>query len=107
VVAGHVVPLDPVSVEVVEDGEAGLGAGRLLPGGPVVRLGQTGASGVGPVLTVGESDGPGVWVGPSYQLVSMIYNTSSPEEPLGVLSNQPVELVLLVGGVQGDWLHPH
>ena len=43
-VAGHVVPLDPVSVEVVEDGEAGLGAGRLLPGCPVVRLGQTGAT---------------------------------------------------------------
>ena len=43
-VAGHVVPLDPVSVEVVEDGEAGLGAGRLLPGRPVVRLGQTGAA---------------------------------------------------------------
>ena len=42
--AGHVVPLDPVSVEVVEDGEAGLGAGRLLPCRPVVRLGQTGAA---------------------------------------------------------------
>lgn len=106
-VAGHVVPLDPVGVEVVEDGEAGLGAGRLLPGGPVVRLGQTGASGVGPVLTVGESDGPGVGVGPSHQLVSVIHNASGPEEPLGVLSNQPVELVLLVGGVQGDGLHPH
>jgi len=37
----------------------------------------------------------------------MIHNASGPEEPLGVLSNQPVELVLLVGGVQGDWLHPH
>lgn len=37
-------PLDPVGVEVVEDGEASLGAGRLLPGCPVVRLGQTGAA---------------------------------------------------------------
>ena len=36
-------PLDPVSVEVVEDGQAGLGAGGLLPGGPVVRLGEAGA----------------------------------------------------------------
>jgi len=107
VVAGHVVPLDPVGVEVVEDGEASLGAGGLLPGRPVVRLGQTGASGVGPVLTVGESDGPGVGVGPSHQLVSVIHNTSGPEEPLGVLGNEPVELVLLVGGVEGDWLHAH
>ena len=42
-VAGHVVPLDPIGVEVVEDGEAGLGAGRLLPGRSVVRLGEAGA----------------------------------------------------------------
>lgn len=37
----------------------------------------------------------------------MIHNASGPEEPLGVLSNKPVELVLLVGSVQGDRLHPH
>ena len=43
-VAGHVVPLDPVGVEVVEDGEASLGAGGLLPGRPVVRLGQASAA---------------------------------------------------------------
>ena len=43
-VAGHVVPLDPVSVEVVEDGEASLGAGGLLSRRPVVRLGQAGAA---------------------------------------------------------------
>jgi len=36
---GHVVPLDPVSVEIVEDGEAGLGVWRILPSRPVVRLG--------------------------------------------------------------------
>lgn len=107
VVAGHVVPLDPIGVEVVEDGEAGLGAGRLLLGRSVVRLGEAGASGVGPVLTVGESDGPRVWVGPSHQLVSVINNASGPEEPLGVLGDQPVELVLLVGSVQGDGLHAH
>ena len=42
-------------------------------------------SGVGPVLTVRESDGPGVGVGPSHQLVGVIHNASGPEEPLGVL----------------------
>ena len=45
VVAGHVVPLDPVRVEVVEDGEAGLGAGRVLASSAVVGLGQAGAEG--------------------------------------------------------------
>jgi len=107
VVTGHVMPLDPISVEVVEDGEAGLGAGRLLPSRSVVRLRESSASGVGPVLTVGESDGPRVGVGPSHQLVSVINNSSGPEEPLGVLSNQPVELILLVRSVQGDGLHAH
>jgi len=107
VVAGHVVPFDAVSVEVVEDGEAGLLAGGLLPGGPVVRLGEAGSSGVGPVLAVRKSDGPGVRVGPSDQLVGVINYASGPEEPLGVLGNQPVELVLLVRGVEGDGLHAH
>jgi len=107
VVTGHIVPLDPVGVEVVEDGEAGLGAGGLLPGRPVVGLGQASASGVGPVLTVRESDCPRVGVGPSHQLVSVVNNTSGPEEPLGVLGNKPVELVLLVRGVEGDRLHAH
>jgi len=107
VVTGHVMPLDPISVEVVEDGQAGLWAGRLLPGRSVVRLRESSASGVGPVLTVGESDGPRVGVGPSHQLVSVINNSSGPEEPLGVLSNQPVELILLVRSVQGDGLHAH
>ena len=44
-VAGHVVPLDPVRVEVVEDGEAGLGAGWVLASSAVVGLGQAGAEG--------------------------------------------------------------
>ena len=43
-VAGHIVPFDAVSVEVVEDGEAGLLAGWLFPGGPVVRLGEAGSA---------------------------------------------------------------
>ena len=42
-VTGNVMPLDPISVEVVEDGEAGLGAGRLLPGRSVVRLRESSA----------------------------------------------------------------
>ena len=44
-VAGHVVPLDPVRVEVVENGEAGLGAGWVLASSAVVGLGQAGAEG--------------------------------------------------------------
>ena len=44
-VAGHVVPLDPVRVKVVEDGEAGLGAGWVLASSAVVGLGQAGAEG--------------------------------------------------------------
>ena len=39
----HIVPLDAVRVEVVEDGQAGLLRGGLLPGSSVVRLGQAGA----------------------------------------------------------------
>ena len=38
---GHVVPLDSISVEVVEDGQAGLLRWRILPSSSVVRLGKT------------------------------------------------------------------
>ena len=44
-VTGHVMPLDPISVEVVEDGEAGLWAGWVLASSAVVGLGQAGAEG--------------------------------------------------------------
>ena len=39
--AGHVMPLDAISIEVVEDGQAGLLGGRILSGSSVVRLGKT------------------------------------------------------------------
>lgn len=56
VVAGHVVPLDPVVVEVVEDGEALLLEAPVpkVPWGifPVVRLGLAGTPSMTPV-TVG------------------------------------------------------
>lgn len=106
-VTGHVVPLDAVSVEIVEDGETGLFMWRLLPSSSVVRLGEAGTSSVGPVEAVGEPDGVGGGVGPTHQLVGVVHDPSSPEESLSVLSNQPVELILLGGSVQRDGLHPH
>ena len=35
----------------------------------------------------------------------MVHDPAGPEEPLGVLGDQPVELILLGGSVQGDRLH--
>jgi len=104
-VAGHVMPLDPVSVEIVEDGETGLWVWRILPSSPVVRLRQTSPPSVGPVETVGEPDGVGGRVGPAHHLVGVVHDPSGPEESLGVLGDQTVELILLGGSVQGDRLH--
>lgn len=105
--AGHVVPLDAVSVEIVEDGEAGLRVRRILPGRPVVRLRQASPPSVGPVQAVGEPDGVGGGVGPAHHLVGVVHNPSGPEEPLSVLGDQTIELILLGGSVQRDRLHPH
>jgi len=103
--AGHIVPLDPVSVEIVEDGETGLRVWRILPGCPVVWLGQARPPSVGPVQTVAEPDGVGGRVGPAHHLVGVVHNPSGPEESLSVLGDQTVELILLGGSVQGDRLH--
>jgi len=59
------------------------------------------------VQAVGEPDGVRGWVGPSHQLVGVVHDPAGPEEPLGVLGDQPVELILLGRGVQGYGLHPH
>jgi len=107
VMAGHVVPLDAVSVEIVEDGETGLWVWRILPGGSVVRLGQPRPASVGPVEAVREPDGVGGRVGPTHHLVGVVHDPSGPEESLSVLGDQTVELILLGGSVQGDRLHPH
>jgi hypothetical protein len=106
-VAGNVVPLDAVSVEIVEDGETGLWVRRILPCRPVVWLGQARPPSVGPVQTVAEPDGVGGRVGPAHHLVGVVHNPSGPEEPLSVLGDQTVELILLGGSVQGDRLHSH
>ena len=37
----------------------------------------------------------------------MLLALTCPEVPLGVLGNQPVEVVLLCGAVQGHWVHAH
>ena len=80
---------------------------RLLPCSSVVRLGEAGPASVGPVEAVTEPDGVGGRVGPAHQPVGVVHDTSSPEEPLSVLSDQSVELILLGGSVQRDGLHPH
>jgi len=105
--AGHVVPLDAVSVEIVEDGQAGLWVRRILPGGPIVRLGQPRPASVGPVQAVRDPDGVGGRVGPAHHLVGVVHDPSGPEEPLSVLGDQTIELILLSGSVEGDRLHPH
>jgi len=106
-VAGHVMPFDPVSVEIVEDGEAGLRVRRVLPCCSVVRLGQASSTSVRPVEAVREPDGVGGRVGPANHLVGVVHDTAGPEESLSVLGDQTVELILLGGSVQGDRLHPH
>jgi len=50
--AGNIVPLDPVSVEIVEDGETGLRVRRVLSCGPVVWLREASTPSVGPVEAV-------------------------------------------------------
>lgn len=105
--AGHVVPLDAVSVEIVEDGQAGLWVRRILPGCPVVWLGQPRPASVGPVQAVRDPDGVGGRVGPAHHLVGVVHDPSGPEEPLSVLGDQTIELILLSGSVEGDRLHPH
>ena len=62
---------------------------------------------MGPVQAVGEPDGVGGGVGPADHLVGVVHDPAGPEESLGVLGDQTVELILLGGGVQGDRLHPH
>jgi len=85
VVAGHVVELDTIVVEVVEDGEA------VLVALSVVGLGPVGTSGVGP-----QSGGGGSARGPSDGgVTSMVNITSSPEVFLSLLGNQSCEMSLL------------
>ena len=79
---------------------------RILPRSPVVWLGQARPPGVGPVQAVAEPDGVGGRVGPAHHLVGVVHNPSGPEEPLSVLGDQPVELILLLRSVEGDGLHP-
>ena len=80
---------------------------RILPGRPVVRLRQASPPSVGPVQAVAEPDGVGGGVGPAHHLVGVVHNPSGPEEPLSVLGDQTIELILLGGSVQRDRLHPH
>jgi len=107
VVAGHIVPLDTIGVEVVQDAQANLWMRGIFSGSPVVRLGKVGASGVGPVCAGREGDGSGGPVVPEHGLLCVVNNTTCPEVSLGILGNQSVELILFGRGIQGDGLHAH
>lgn len=71
VVAGDIVELDSVVVEIVEDGKT-----RLVAL-PVIRLGSVGTTGVGPLVGGGGSSG-----GPSDGGVAAVVNVSTRPEVL-------------------------
>jgi hypothetical protein len=106
-VASHIMPLDAISIEVVEDSEANLWMGRIVSSSTIVRLRKTGPSSVRPVQTLVEWDGTAFRIVPIHDSVGVIHLSTSPEISLRLLSNQPVKEVLLVGAVQGDRVHPH
>ena len=90
VAAGHVVELDPVVVEVVQDGQTDLVAL------PIVRLGPAGAPRVGP----GEA-GEGPTGRPRH--VSAPHAAACPEKSLVLSLDQSQELALFGRAVDTDW----
>jgi len=107
VVAGNIVPLDSIGIEVVEDSKANLRMWRVFSCCTVVRLWQISPSSVRPVVALAEPDGLPIPVVPRHNFVCMIHNTTCPEVALCILSNQSVEVVLLGRAVEGDRLHAH
>jgi len=107
VVAGNIVPLDSIGIEVVQDSKANLWVRRVFSCCSVVRLWQISPSCVGPVVALAESDRLGVSVVPRHHFVGVVNNSSRPEVALRILSNQSVEVVLLGRAVEGDRLHAH
>jgi len=107
VVAGNIVPLDPIGIEVVQDSKTDLGMRRVFSCCSVVRLWQISPSCVGPVGALAESDRLRVAVVPGHHFVGVVHNSSRPEVALRILSNQSVEVVLLGRRVEGDRLHAH
>jgi len=92
VVAGDIVELDSVIVEVVEDSQA-----RLITFS-VVRLSSASSSSVGPLnIVVGSAGGP---ADPATSHIA-----SCPEESLTLPHHQPLELSLLGSRVQTDCSH--
>jgi len=107
VVAGNIVPLDSIGIEVVQDSKANLRMRRVFSGCSVVGLWQISPSCVRPVGALAESDRLCIPVVPRHNFVCMIHNSACPEVALCILSNQSVEVVLLSRAVKGDWLHAH
>jgi len=104
---GYIVPLDTVSVEIVENSKTGLWVWRALASCSIVGLGQTSSSSVRPVGTGREWNRSGVRICPVDNLVWMINNTPSPEVSLSILSYEAVESILLGRRVEGNGFHSH
>jgi len=104
---GYIVPLDTVSVEIVENTKTGLLDWRALTSCSVVRLGQTSSSCGRPVGTGREWDGRGVRVGPVDNLFRMVDDTTGPEISLSILSYKTVESILLGRRIEGHRFHSH
>lgn len=100
-------PLDPISVEVVKNPEADLWMRRILASSSVIRLGKVSPSSVGPVGALLEFQAPCILVIPANLLIPVVHFTTCPEVSLGILCNEPVEVVLLGGRVEGNRFHAH
>lgn len=107
VVASHVVPFDAISVEVVQDSEAGFRVWRILSCSPIVWLRQTSPSCVRPVFTLAEWDRSSPGIVPVDYLVGVVYFSPCPEVSLSILCDQSVEVILFLGTVQGHGFHSH
>lgn len=107
VMAGNIVPLDSVSIEVVQDTQANLWMWRVLPSSSVVWLWKVGSSSMRPMSRAFEADMLSIGIVPCDHLVPMVHHPTCPKVPLSILSNQPVEVVLFGWGIQGHRFHPH
>jgi hypothetical protein len=106
-VASNIVPLDTISIKVVQYTETGLLVWRNFTSCSVIRLRKTSTASVRPVFALVKRYRGTLLIGPEHCSLCMINNTARPEIPLGVLGNQSVELILFCGWVKGHRLHTH
>jgi len=121
VVAGNIVPLNTVSVEVIEDGHAGLRLSSLLDLLPVVRLGlgRGEASSAGPVVEGGPavSGGQASLVGGPEPAVDVlgeevrsvtsieVTETAGGPEVRDIGIDEPLHPLVLLSCLEGDQVH--